>query len=171
MQLKSTLNVFFLSLCLLFLSKSELHAQTRQDSTSNPAAVYPFPSYGITILKPEGFVVADNFIGFIHPTAGVTLEIREQANTNYVFAAAAFTPERMAAQGITVDSKEEVTLDSGKKGLLYKVSFVVDDIPHQRYMLLTGTYNKMYLCSGTFSEQIAHLVSEVIKESLLTLTF
>ena len=149
----------------------EVNAQTKQDSIDYPEAIYPITSLGVTLLKPIGFQVADNFTGFIHATAGTTIEVREQPNANYVFSSAAFTSERLAAQGMTLLKKEEVTLDSGKKGLLYKVSFTVEDIPHERYMLFTGTYNTMYICSGTYSKSIAHLIGDVVKNSLLTLTF
>jgi hypothetical protein len=76
--------------------------------------------------------------------------------------------DHWATQHVTEVSREDFSTESGMKGILYKLSFVVSDTPMFRYMYITGDISRTLWINATYPAQFDDLIRPFIISSLRT---
>ena len=124
------------------------------------------------IIPPEGFVVSENFNGYIHYQMSSAIMMTLIEGTNYINMSNGMTEEFYATNKLHFISQEKVETRSGLKGLSYKFSFTVNDADFIRYMVYVGDLNNVLWLNITYpkmgDELLAPLVSETIQSAQLT---
>ncbi|MCI4669244.1 MAG: hypothetical protein MRZ79_14005 [Bacteroidia bacterium] len=122
-----------------------------------------------SLTPPEHFKVAEQFYGFIHGESSSTILIQELEGTSYLLLKQGMTPEYFASQGFTYISAEDIITTSGLKGILYRMSFTVQETEFERLMLFAGDYHQTFWLVGNYPSMIKEQMFETMKNSLLTL--
>jgi len=121
------------------------------------------------ITPPEYFEKAEQFYGYIHKGSASTILIQELAGTSYLLIQQGMTPEYFAQEGFTYISEEEVQTSSGLSGILYRMSFTVQETEFERLMFFTGDYHRTFWLVANYPAMVKDQMFGVMKKSLLTL--
>ncbi len=148
-----------LTIFMLFIATSHLIAQ----SSTNGDTVYVTPSTSQAdlslITPPEGFVVSENFNGYIHYQMGAAIIMTLIEGTNYINISKGMTEEFYSANQLHFISKEKVETDNGLKGLSYKFYFTLKETDFIRYMIYVGDLNNVLWLSITYPKMGDELLS------------
>ncbi len=120
------------------------------------------------LTPPEGFTEYDGFPGYIHLATSSSISVHVVNNRTIVDAAENLNDEYFRANGLEFISKEEVVVNSGEKGLLYKVSKSSNDELVYQYTLFVGDMNGVLWISGSYFAKYAEVVEKPLLESLMT---
>jgi len=140
-----------------------------------------FEGTNISITPPEGFKKVDFFKGFFNYANGASIQLEPIDSIAYTLIAEGFTKEVLEPQGITFISKEHVTTNAGKKGILITMGFEVtqkndqtgidETRIYERLTFLTGDMNRTIYISANYAMLVKELVGELIKQSLYSAQF
>lgn len=153
--------IIFLSLNTLF----GIHVCAQESSRIS------VPGSKVSMVPPEGFELAKDFIGFIHVASTSAIQITDHPGVNPISLKFSFTKEVLEPQGITLEGTEEVKTNSGAPSTLVLVSFTVEGMEFERYILITGDHNNMYIINANYPVMTKELIQDKMKESLLTVEF
>jgi len=144
-----------------------------QDNVDRDSIKYVVPEtkyIDLSVLTPpEGFVVAEEFNGYIHYQAGAAIILTLIEHVNYIKLSEGMTEEFFKENGLTKISENAVALDNGTKGIKYKFSFEIDEMEFVRYMVYVGDLNKTLWLNITYPKQLEELVEGEILKSLQTI--
>lgn len=116
------------------------------------------------ITPPEGFEVTDKFNGYLHLQASTAIIMTMIENANYINLERGMTEEFFAEKHMTLLKKEEFTSDYGFPGLIYKCSFVLQEMDFIRYFVYAGDLNRTLWLNITYPVKMEGLVEgEVMK--------
>lgn len=127
------------------------------------------PKTTASLTPPEHFEVAKQFNGYIHGGTASTILIQELAGTSYLLLKKGMTPDYFAQEGFTYISEEEVKTSSGLSGILYRMSFTVQNTQFERLMLFAGDYHRTFWIVANYPTMVSEQMLPVMKTSLLTL--
>ncbi len=153
-----------LTLSMLFLTLQFF----AQDSTyiNQKDTVYVTPKTSLAelslIVPPKGFVVSEDFNGYINYQMGAAIIMTLIEGTNYINISKGMTDEFYKANQLNFISQEKVETKSGLKGLSYKLYFTLQDTDFIRYMIYVGDLNNVLWLNVTYPKMGDELLSPEI---------
>lgn len=171
--------IFSLLLCI-----GTIKAQNEEDhqmliDTSYHAINEPFEigDLDVFITPPAYFMpfVQNGNQGFIHKGAGSTIQVQIIEGVLYPFITASLSEEELLKQNAKLVEKFEVLTNQGEKAEMMIVSFSIKaldkDVAYERLMLFTGDTKRSIWISANYPVVAKPVVFQVLKESLLSVTF
>ncbi len=120
----------------------------------------------ISLIKPDGFTVAVNFSGFQQLDTGASILVTEIPGS-YSQITAGFTAENLKTRGMTLLSKEDVTID-GYSGQLLKVTQVANSTTYLKWIAVFGDETEIILITATLPQQLEKSLSQRLQKSVLS---
>jgi hypothetical protein len=125
-----------------------------------------FPTAGIKLLQPAGFDAAKSFDGFQQPsTQSSVMAIKIPGP--FAEVTSGFTAEKLKARGMTLRSKENITID-GNQGLLISVTQTAYGIEFSKWMVAFGNQSVTKMVTATFPTAHTAKLSAQLKSVVLT---
>ena len=160
------MNVKVLAAALAILIAPHISVATAYEGNDsvNYSKRIDFPTIGISLPQPEGFVTADEFEGIEHLP---TLSSIHLAALKGSFSAsqAGVKPAALKKHGVKFIAKTSVVID-GRKGLLVQASQRVGNIKLNKWLVLTGDRKQTVLavatCPSTESRKIAATLRSIL---------
>ena len=143
-------------LCLLSLSAA---AQALSDPV-------PVPGTGVSLMPPPGFVAATQFPGFGQEESGASIMVTEIPGP-YAEVTAGFSKGGLVSQGMTLVSKQEITLE-GRKALLLHLKQTAEGMAYLKWLAALGDEKQTVLVTATFPEELKERLSEPLRRSVLS---
>jgi len=72
------------------------------------------------------------------------------------------TPEFFTMNGLTLVEEKEFTSDYNVSGRYYKADFIIDKLPHVRYMIFSGDINNTLWLNITYPQMFEPLIEKEI---------
>jgi hypothetical protein len=162
-------------LMVLFVTLGCVYAQAQEDTTYQDSARIVVPEQHDATLDyltpPEGFEVTKKFNGYIHLSAGSAIIMTMIDNVNFIRATENIDDDYFARNQMVFIEKRDVQSDNGISGVLYKSSFVAQDVDYIRYMVFMGDLNKTLWLNITYPTQVEQLIEGEILKSIQTVNF
>ena len=159
----SFLFAFAFSLCSIFTYQAQAIKPNKDNSnTQNPEPIQ-CPADLRLISVPEGFISSTSFNGYIHLNSATSIVMTSIEHLNFLRLCAGMTPEFFAQNGLKLIEEKEFTSENNVPGRYYKASFVIDEVPHIRYMVFSGDLNRSLWLNITFPSMFETLVDKEIK--------
>jgi hypothetical protein len=166
---KSTLAFFFI---LLFNYASAQEQSSNVLSMLNKdTAYFDVPNTNVRLVPPAHFIFMEDAGGFMHIGTSSSLQVLEVKGTAYTMITPGLTADYFKTQGVTLIEQEEVTTKDGNKGMIFTVSFSVQEVPFERLMFFTGNYNNTIWINANYPVAVKEMLNTVLKESLTTAQF
>lgn len=162
---------------LSLFTVSKVNAQTSGDSSlTSPDTIVEgsrvlISGIGVSLVPPAHFVQSDDFNGFIHLGSASTLVITREEGTPFIFYKTKKVAQNFEAQGIDFLGMEEIKGDHGTKGILYTLSFTVEEITFIRLIYITGDYNAAIIVNANYPEMAKELMHDIMLESVLSVSY
>jgi hypothetical protein len=157
--------LFFIA-TLLCWSTQRVHGQITPQKEVKPQASYPEPNQCDADLRlitvPEGFVSATNFNGYIHLNTATSIVMTSVEHVNFLRLCAGMTPEFFSMNGLSLVEENEFTSDYNVSGRFYKAHFVIDKLPHVRYMIFSGDINNTLWLNITYPQMFEPLIGKEV---------
>lgn len=164
--MKVILTACFLSI-IGFLGNAFSQGTQPSDTTQIEYIEPTVGSYPLSCIEPpSGFEIMDGVNGYVNKNTSSTILVQLIDGVNYINIEAGLTPEHWASENVSEVSKESFTTSSGLNGLLYKLSFNVNNTDMFRYMLITGELSKTVWINITYPAQFDALISPEALKSL-----
>lgn len=125
------------------------------------------PGTQIEMSAPVDFSMADNFNGYQYKNGEVQIQIHEMS-VPVKISIEASTEDSLSQQGITVLSKEE-NITNLPNSILMLTEQNYNNTKYLKWTLLFGNKNKSVFVVGMFEDKYKAEVSDLIKQSLLTI--
>tara|TARA_R110002167_G_scaffold217166_1_gene421954 strand:+ start:5608 stop:6549 length:942 start_codon:yes stop_codon:yes gene_type:complete len=122
----------------------------------------------ISIIPPDGFTTASNFLGFQQTQSGASIMILDIPGP-FSEVSKGMTKEGLLSQGMALKEKEKLTLNDLPAILLKAEQNAYGNI-YTKYILAFGTEKESILINGTFPQNIEDL-NQVLKKSLLSTVY
>lgn len=159
----SFLFAFAFSLCSIFTHQAQTIKPNKDNSnTQNPEPIQ-CPADLRLISVPEGFVSSTSFNGYIHLNSATSIVMTSIEHINFLRLCAGMTPDFFTQNGLILTEEKEFTSENNVPGRYYKASFVIDQVPHIRYMVFSGDLNRSLWLNITFPSMFETLVDKEIK--------
>jgi len=174
--------LFFFIGSFLFIGLSSVSAQVGSDEmmvdTNYVSTDKPFDfGNGVTLTPPAYYLpfVQGDKQGFIHQGAASTIQVMVYKNVLYSYIAASFTEEELLKQNAKLIEHSKVLTNDNKTADFFVISFTVSsngkEMEYERMMLLTGDHTRAIWVNANYPVLAKDVVYNVLKESLLTVTF
>ena len=131
---------------------------------------YTFPETGFSLNAPEHFDTTYMYKGLLHKATSSSLVATKVVDRNPIAFNKSLTKEYFSTQQLTLLKSEKITTATWE-GVLYFLSFEINNIKMQRMMLVSGTYNDTYIVMANFPDMFSSQLIVPIRESMLTLLF
>ena len=135
---------------------------TKQNKTERRVAIR---GTHCSIVPPEGFKPASDFIGLINPS-GIFISITDLSIGNYYKNAATFNRQNFEEGGITVFNYQETTIDK----YLAKIAVTKHNDNFNSYSLVFGDSTFCVMVMAVFPADDP-LIEEQLKQSLVTFSY
>ena len=130
-----------------------------QQNAGNSPAPVQCPADLKLITVPEGFIESTSFNGYIHLNSATSIVMTSIEHINFIRLCAGMTPEFFAQNGLTLNEEKEFTSRENVPGRYYKASFIIDEIPHVRYIVFSGDLNRTLWLNITYPKMFEALIS------------
>lgn len=168
--MKSLLTALFFIIALN--TGNFLNAQS--DSTSS-SILYKepesFPANLSLLTPPEGFVVSDQFNGYIHYQVGAAIIMTLIKNISYLQLSGGMTEDFYKENQLTKLSESPVLTKNGTKGIMYKFYFNLQNTDFIRYMVYVGDLNQTLWLNITYPKLVDELMEPELLKSIQTINF
>lgn len=166
-QIKKCLSV----VCFVFLGVTYLNAQNDSIKQSEENFIHPSVIEGDLkcITVPNKFEPSDLFNGYLRKDVSASIVVSEVKELNYIQITDGYTDAFLESQEMNLINKEKFISDNGIKGTLFKVDFLVKDIPITRYMLFAGTLDKTIWINISYPSKFEELLSPEFEKTLKSL--
>jgi len=168
-----TISRFFLNIFFTFVILSITIAQNNPvNNILNKEQNYvDVPKTSVRFIPPAHFIFMEQNNGYMHIGTSSSIQVLEIIGTAYTMITPGLTKEYFKSQGVDFLSKEDVVTKSGQKGVIFTVSFFVDNIEFERLMFFTGNYNNTIWINANYPVAVKEMLNTVLKESILTAQF
>lgn len=123
------------------------------------------------VTPPEGFIVSEAYNGYVHFQTSSTILIQGIENVNYIQLEKSIDDAFMQRNKLTLVKKETITTEEGITGVLFEMSFVLEDTKFVRYMVYLGDLNNTLWLNITFPEMVRPLVGDSLLKAIKTTRF
>src|SRR5215510_15421935 len=148
---------------LLCLSGSFVNAHSL--SFAQPKHV-KVPGTKVRLVPPTDLKPSERFPGFWDEETSSSIVITEMP-APYSEIANGFTKEALAAKGMNLLSKKEISLN-GRPGILLHVGQEARSIAFLKWMVITGNEKETVLVTATFPEEMKAKLSSAMEQSALS---
>lgn len=125
-----------------------------------------FAEVGLSITPPSDFTQATNFYGFQQDSSGASLVLASLPGP-YPEVAKGFTKEGLASQGMTLISKEPLTIHD-LDGALLALTQEAHGVVYKKWLVAFGDSKLTYLVTANFPEAMAESLGDPLKQSVLS---
>jgi hypothetical protein len=157
---------FLLALLVLCSFNIKTHAQITPVKENKTQANNPEPVQCAADLRlinvPEGFVSSTSFNGYIHLNSATSIVMTSIEHVNFVRLCAGMTPEFFTANGLTLVEEKGFTSSNNVSGRYYKSHFVLNEVPHVRYIVFSGDLNRTLWLNITYPQMFEPLIEKEI---------
>lgn len=116
---------------------------------------------------PSGFVLTDRFAGFIQEETGASLMVLEMPGAPVEKTLAGITPKTMAAEGIKLIGKENMSFGN-LRGALFHVSLQGQDRVFLKWHAIFGDKSSTTMVLGTFPKDQEPAMSPILRRAVLS---
>jgi hypothetical protein len=148
---------------LLFISGS--FANARSLSFAQPKLV-KVPGTKVSLAPPTGLKPSSQFPGFDDQETGASITIAEMPGP-YSVMAEGMTKEALAAKGISLLSRKEISLN-GRPGILLHLRQEISSVDVLKWLAVTGNEKETIFIAATFPEQVKARWSSEMEKSVLS---
>lgn len=156
--------MWFPLLILLLFAPPVGHAAYNQAATQT--GLVSVPGTKVKLVPPPGFVPAKQFPGFINEDAGSSIMVTEMP-APFSQITAGFDSKSLAAGGMTLLSRREVSIGAAK-GVLLHVSQIAQSIDFLKWIVAVGNEKETVLITATFPKELKADLSAVMEKSVLS---
>jgi hypothetical protein len=150
-------------LFILALLSVEAGAQPRERKVPATAV----PGTRISLVPPSGFVPSPQFAGFWQEEKGASIMVMELPGPYSQVSAGFSDSAKLAARGIAVSSREEITI-GGIKGAIFRMEQSAYGTDYVKWALLIGDETESVMVTATFPRELDAELSEKLRQSILT---
>lgn len=125
-----------------------------------------FATAGIKLIKPDGFEAAENFDGFQQASTQSSIMAITLPGP-FSKATSGFNTAQLKARGMTLKSRENVSID-GRKGILINLTQTAYGIEFAKWIVAFGTEKETKIVTATFPTANAIKLSPILKSVVLT---
>jgi hypothetical protein len=165
-MMKNFYYFLFFAATLMCSPLQRVHGQITPQKEVKPQASYPEPIQCAADLRliavPEGFVSSTSFNGYIHLNSATSIVMTSVEHVNFLRLCAGMTPEFFSMNGLTLVEEKEFTSDYNVSGRYYKAHFIIDKLPHVRYMIFSGDINNTLWLNITYPQMFEPLIEKEI---------
>lgn len=115
------------------------------------------------IRVPEGFEESQAFNGYIHLQTATSIVMTEVKNVNYLRLCSGMTPDYFNSNGLNFVSEGEFVSQHKVSGKFYKSKFILNELPHIRYMVFSGDLNHTLWLSITYPEMFEPVIEKELQ--------
>jgi len=174
------INPLLRAILLIFCVLAVLQVQSQQDTTmilkENRVLI---PGTDFSIIPPAYFqkIEQEGVLGFIHPGALSSIQIKVVEGIPYTYMAASVTEESMKQQGAKLLAKEDLIETEGFQGVMFLLSYSLNNpensepVEFERLMMLCGTYQTTIWIDANYPVQARALLYNVMRSSMLSVEF
>jgi len=156
--------MWFPILILLLFAPPAGHAAFHQAATQT--GLVSVPGTKVKLAPPPGFAPAKQFPGFINEDTGSSIVVTEMP-APFSQITAGFDSKSLAAGGMTLLSRREISI-GGAKGVLLHVSQVAQSIDFLKWIVAVGNEKETVLIAATFPKELKADLSAVMEKSVLS---
>jgi hypothetical protein len=173
MKIRSILTLIAISCCISIAANTVLLRTSAQAQVSAPigekdrqSQYTSFATAGIKLIRPDGFEPAESFDGFQQAsTQSSVMAITIPGPFSEV--TRGFTSEILKTRGMTLNSKENVSID-GSKGMLISLTQTAYGIEFAKWIVAFGNEKETKMVTATFPKANAAKLSAILKSAVLT---
>jgi hypothetical protein len=136
------------------------------ESQRNPQKYVTFPKAGVKLIQPRGFFEVESFEGF-HQESTTASVIALKIPDPYAAAIVAFDAKTLKANGMTLQSKEDITID-GKKGILLSVLQSANGTDYVKWVAVFGGEKTTNIITGMCPKTHEAKLSAELKSVVLS---
>jgi len=125
-----------------------------------------FPNSGVRLAQPQGFETSETFDGFVHESSSSSVMAVKMPGP-FAEIAAGFTEANLAARGLKLISRTEVTHD-GQSGILVQFEQAQSGIEFLKWSLLFGSDQQTAVITATFLKERTAEYSAAMKAAVLS---
>jgi hypothetical protein len=125
-----------------------------------------FPTAGVLLSRPAGFDPAESFEGFQQRSTQSSVMVSKIPGP-FAAVTIGFTAEGLKTRGMTLKSKENITID-GERGLLISLIQTAYDIEFTKWIVVFGNDKETKIVTATFPSTRAAKLSAQLKSAVLT---
>ena len=152
---------------VILLNFSELRAQ----GDTIEVTTIPIKADLTFIQAPEGFVPTDKFNGYLHPTASASIVLSMINDVNFIHLEEGMTEEYFAQNQLTKIYQQRFTAESGLNGVMFKATFMLEELEMVRYIVFIGDLNKTLWVSTTYPAKFDPILEKELLHSFTTVDF
>lgn len=127
-------------------------------------------TFDVHFTPPMQFMQVNNRT-FVNFQTSSFIQISEIKRVVYLLAVKNITPEILEPQGVKFIQSEEVVTTHNQPGILIYLSHKIEEKDYERMMLFTGDYLRTIWISATYPVELKSSVHDMLKKSLLSITF
>ncbi len=138
-----------------------------QESISNELTADHLAVKGtkVSLVPPDGFIGAANFLGFQQTQSGSSILVLDIPGP-FTEVSSAFTDEGLLSQGMVLKDKTELTLNN-LPALLLRAEQSARGVTYTKYILAFGSEKESILINAAFPADLVEM-DDVVKNSLLS---
>jgi hypothetical protein len=125
------------------------------------------PGTRVSLVPPEGFILADRFTGYIYDNDRVSIIVTEIPGDFFELAASFTNPSELEKKDLLWLNTERVTIDL-YNGFLIKAQQTVYGIDFLKWILLLGNETESVILIATVPKHLEVQYLDILKQSLLT---
>jgi hypothetical protein len=129
---------------------------------------YIFPDNGMSIKAPLHFDTTYLFNGLLHKATSSSITSFIARDRNPIAFNLSLTKEYFITQDLVLIKSEKIIMPTWE-GVLYYLTFVINNIKMQRMMLVTGNYNDTHIVMANFPDMFSSQLVVPIRECMFTL--
>ncbi len=164
---------FYAYLLLVVMSCGQvLQLQGQTSPTNSPqiqetsSAPMQCPANLKLITVPDGFIESSSFNGYIHLNSATSIVMTSIEHINFIRLCTGMTPEFFTQNGLTLVEERDFTSTNNVSGKYYKSHFVLNEMPHIRYIVFCGDLNRTLWLNITYPKLFEPIIEKEILEIL-----
>ncbi len=151
---------------------SRSQAPSSHEGTSAPFDLgeihyYSFPSLGIKIHQPDGFVEAENFDGLSNPVEGASIMVLSFPTPPQEILEG-FNTRTLLEQGMILLQRKDIQIDS-RSGALMEVSQTARGTKYLKWVFVIGDENRTLIANAVYPATKKDALSDLMRKSALSI--
>jgi hypothetical protein len=173
MKIRSTLTLVSITCGILVATNLTPQVISARAQDTNPigkndrqSQYTSFPTAGIKLIRPDGFEPAESFDGFQQASTQSSVMLMTIPGP-FTEVTNGLTAERLKTRGMTLRSRENVTID-GNKGILISLTQTAYGIEFAKWIVAFGNEKETKMVTATFPRAKTAKLSAPLKSVVLT---